>query len=132
MPILHISTNLPAARIDDEFVRRASRKAAELTELPEAVIQVVVLADQKISFGGSLEPSAFVSLHHVRAYEEAEIRRLVHSLVAFLEAELQVDGERIFLTFEAHDPKAVARGRRLVADLIAEMTAAAAAGRPPK
>ncbi|KAI6181665.1 D-dopachrome decarboxylase-A-like [Aphelenchoides besseyi] len=119
MPILHVSTNLTDDQISDGFIQRAFEKVFELTGRPKFFIQIVVNANQKICFGGSFEPSAFVQLYEITEYTDEQSRKTAQSLNKFLANELKINGYSLFLI--ANRRILFVHDGQLIGDLLAKM-----------
>ncbi|KAI6181676.1 putative Macrophage migration inhibitory factor [Aphelenchoides besseyi] len=119
MPILQIVTNLPKSKFTADFVKKASTKASELTERPEQVIEVVVQADQIISFAGTQEPAAYVFLGGIHCLSEERRGPIGKSLNEFLVNELGLKSERFYIHFLSIQPEDVSFTGKLFSQILA-------------
>ncbi|KAI6202972.1 hypothetical protein M3Y94_00502700 [Aphelenchoides besseyi] len=97
MPVLEIQTNLSKSKIPANFLAKATTKIATLTGKPESYAQVVVLADQLVSFGGnSTDPAAAVRFTSIGKVSGPEVTApLVSDLTDFISAELGIPKDRL-------------------------------------
>jgi len=104
MPILEIITNLAKSKIPADFLKKATKKAAQLTSKPESYVQISVLADQLVSFAGNDAPAA-----HVRFLSIGTISAsMVSELTIFITSELGIPKDRFYIILCEGDPKTIA------------------------
>ncbi len=96
MPFLKIETNVS---VDEAAVAaKASAHAAGLLGKPEQYVLVVVESGRTLFFGGSDQAAAFVTLKSL-GLEEGRCKALSAELCDFLEAELGIPKNRVYIEF---------------------------------
>ncbi|KAI6239482.1 putative Macrophage migration inhibitory factor [Aphelenchoides fujianensis] len=119
MPVLHIVSNLPKSKFTPDFVQKASKKAAELTERPEGVIEVIIQADQIVSFAGSQEPAAYVFLGGIGCLGDERRGSVGRQLNEFLVKELGLKPDRFYILFQSIGPTDVSFTGKLFSEILA-------------
>ncbi|KAI5899223.1 Tautomerase/MIF [Schizophyllum commune H4-8] len=104
MPVLDLKTNVKPAD-EKAFVLAFSKAAAEALDRPEEWVQVSVIYNQNLAYGGTFEPSAQV---HVAAIQRLSVTRnpeIGDKLKAFFEKELGVPKGRCNIIY--YDPQLI-------------------------
>ncbi|BCX88421.1 phenylpyruvate tautomerase [Methylomarinovum tepidoasis] len=99
MPYLRIETNveLDDAKIDHLLSAASKAIAAELGK-PERYVMVQVTGGAALMFDASREPAAYVELKSI-GLPEGQTQPLSRFLCAFLEKELGIAPDRIYIEF---------------------------------
>jgi phenylpyruvate tautomerase PptA (4-oxalocrotonate tautomerase family) len=97
MPTFDIRTNASVDKAAD-IVKKASALCAEITGKPESVVQVLFRQDELMSFAGSMDKTANVTFLSVGLPQE-DTKTYSAAICAFLEAELGVPGDRVYISF---------------------------------
>ena len=97
MPLLEITTN---TTIDNTraLAERASRLTAEILSKPESYVMVKIQPEQALIFAGKNTPAAYVQLKSL-GLPEKRTADFSAKICAFLNAELAISSERIFIEF---------------------------------
>lgn len=99
MPYFSIETNKKVDDVGEEAVtHKASAFIAELLGKPEGYVMVAFKHSTPMRFGGELAPAAMLNLHSIGLPEERSAE-LSAKICAFVEQELGVSPERIFIDF---------------------------------
>lgn len=105
MPYFSIETN---KKIDiketEKLTKKASRFLAEMMTKPEQVIMVAIKPGTPLIFGGTDEPSAFVQIKAL-GLEKGRCPEFSKKVCGFLEKEINVPGNRVFIEFTDIDGK---------------------------
>ena len=105
MPYFSIETN---RQIDDAvnsgLMKKATKFLSEVMGKPEHVIMVTIKPGTPYVFGGTDEPAAYVQIKAV-ALEKAKCPEFSRQVCDFLEAEIKVPKDRVFIEFIDIDPK---------------------------
>ncbi|MBI9104510.1 MAG: hypothetical protein JEY99_18995 [Spirochaetales bacterium] len=99
MPYLKIQTNIriPESRKTD-FLLNSSRLLAKELNKPEDSVMTVLVPVKDMVFAGTSEPSAFLEVKSI-GLDSEEPARLFSVLSSFLESELGIKKERIYIEF---------------------------------
>ena len=104
MPYFSIETN---RQINEEanssLMKKATGFLAEMMEKPEHVIMVTIKPRMPYVFGGKDEPTAFVQIKAV-SLEKDKCSEFTRQVCDFLEAEISVPKDRVFIEFIDIDP----------------------------
>ena len=104
MPYFSIETNQPIdANVNSELMKKATKFLAEVMEKPEHVIMVTIKPGMPYVFGGTDEPAAYVQIKAV-ALEKDKCPEFSRQVCDFLEAEISVPKDRVFIEFIDIDP----------------------------
>jgi len=97
MPFVKVEANIP---VPDEAgcLKRLSALVADLLGKPESYVLAVLEPDKQLLFGGSHAPAAFVTLRSIGLPED-RTPALSAALCAFLDKELSIPGNRIYIDF---------------------------------
>jgi phenylpyruvate tautomerase len=98
MPYLNVQTNIADAAISDDFIKRLSVLVAQLLNKPEQYVAVQISAAQRLFFSGTNEPAAILELTSI-GLEINQTKHLSHELMNFLQVELGISTERIYIRF---------------------------------
>ena len=105
MPYFSIETN---RKIDDavneDFMKKATGFLAGIMEKPEHVIMVTVKSGMPYVFGGTEDPTAFVQIKTV-GLEKEKCPEYSKKVCDFLEQEISVPKDRVFIEFIDIDPR---------------------------
>ncbi|CAG5130087.1 unnamed protein product [Candidula unifasciata] len=97
MPTFAISTNLKRDQIPKDFLPAASKFIASALGKPESYVLIQVNPDQLMSFGGTDEPCAVISLASIGAVGGDKNRKLAPKLSAFIEQQLGIKQDRFYI-----------------------------------
>ena len=104
MPYFSIETN---KQIDDTLTSNLMKKAtsflAEMMGKPEGVIMVTIKPGMPYVFGGTDDPAAFVQIKAV-GLERGKCPEFSKQVCDFLETEIDVSKDRVFIEFIDIDP----------------------------
>ena len=102
MPQLKIQTNarMPDDRRED-FLKKASALLARSLEKPERYIMVSLDLSEELLFGGSGDPAASLELYSL-GFPTEKANPLAKELSDFLEEEIGIPHERVFIRFYDH------------------------------
>ena len=106
MPYFSIETNKKIdSVVNTELMKKASSFLADMMSKPERAIMVTVKPDMPYIFGGSEDPTAFVQ---IKAFNLDKTRCPEYSkkVGEFIEAEINVPIDRVFIDFTDIDGKA--------------------------
>ena len=97
MPFLKISTN---TNIDNgqDLAKKASKLTADTLGKPESYVMVNIEDKQTLTFGGNDEPAAYLQLKSLNLPED-KTADFSASLCAFINTELNIASERIYIEF---------------------------------
>ena len=99
MPFIKVETNL-RVRHQDAVTKQLSELAARLLAKPEIYALAVLEPEKALLFGGTDDPAAYVTLDSINLPED-RIPTLSKEICAFLEAELAIPPDRVYIAF--HD-----------------------------
>ena len=77
-----------------------SKGIAKIMGKPEAYVQAIVEDGATISFGGSLEPSAFVVLRGIGGFSPDVNKSLSKMIASELQTQVSLDPARVYVNFE--------------------------------
>ena len=106
MPILTVQTNVADQHISDEFLAQLTRQIAQLLGKPEQYVAVHVSAGQRLFFGGTNEPAALIDLESI-GLSKNQTKEISRELMNFIEEQLKIKSERIFIKFFEFDGKMI-------------------------
>ncbi|XP_013379411.1 macrophage migration inhibitory factor [Lingula anatina] len=98
MPCLVIHTNVAKPASTDAFFEEATKTVASLTGKPAAYIQVRLQTDQQMSFGGSTEPTAEVTLGNVGNIKTST-EKCSSAICELLKKQLGIPSNRVYVFF---------------------------------
>ncbi|XP_059176219.1 macrophage migration inhibitory factor-like [Physella acuta] len=101
MPVFSIATNLKRDQIPENFVREASKFIASELKKPESYVLVQISPDQLMTFGGSDEPCANISLSSIGVVCADKNRKMASKLCQFIEQHLGIKQNRFYIN--VHD-----------------------------
>ena len=96
MPLIHVRTSKDIDPKED-LLLILSQSLAKLTGKPESYVMVILDTNALISFGASLEPSAFVEVKSIGSLYPKELSKEICSI---LENNLDIPPNRIYINFE--------------------------------
>ena len=97
MPFLKITTN---TSIDDSqnIAEKASKLTADMLGKPESYVMVNIQDKQTLMFAGNNKPAAHLQLKSLSLPED-KTADFSSSLCAFINSELNIDNDRIYIEF---------------------------------
>lgn len=99
MPYLNVSTNQSLDKAaESAAVKKLSQACAEMLGKPESYMMVLLNTDQSMSFAGSTEPCAIISLASL-GLPEAKTADFSKSLCSLIGELCEVPSERIYINF---------------------------------
>jgi len=105
MPYIKIETNKQMDQTEEtDILKKASAFTAEMLGKPESIVMATLYAGQTMSFGGETDLTAFVTLKSIGLIIE-NTADLSKQICEFLEAELGVLPERVFIDFNKTEGK---------------------------
>ncbi len=105
MPYFSIETNKKIEISETEKIsKKASRFLAEMMSKPEQVIMVAIKPGTPLIFGGTGEPCAFVRIKAL-GLDKGRCPEYSGKVCGFLEREIGVPGNRVFIEFTDIDGK---------------------------
>ncbi|CAF0742811.1 unnamed protein product [Brachionus calyciflorus] len=117
MPMLQINTNIRKEKITEEFNLNLVDVLAETLNKPKGYCAVHILADQLMSFGGTFEPCAYVTLMSIGRLGVEENKK--HSKVIMNELEkLGIPPNRVYIYFQDAHPFEVGYNKTTFADIL--------------
>ncbi|XP_020893764.1 macrophage migration inhibitory factor homolog [Exaiptasia diaphana] len=103
MPYLQIQTNIPAAKIPDDFLKNSTTVLADMLKKPESYICVCIEPGQLMTWAGTKEPTAIVQLTNIGRHDAETTKRYTEVLGKYLVDELGVPQDRMHLIFHTKD-----------------------------
>ncbi|MBG0789211.1 MAG: hypothetical protein H0S80_01805 [Desulfovibrionaceae bacterium] len=97
MPFIKVETNV-AVSDASACTRRLSALAADMLGKPESYVLAVLEPEKHLLFGGSDDPAAYVTLDSFSP-PEARTGEFSAAICAFMEGELKVPGNRVYIVF---------------------------------
>jgi len=97
MPTFSISTNLTRDQISKDFISAASKLIASALGKPETYVLIHVNPGQLMSFGGTDEPCALISLGSIGGVGGDKNRNLAPKLSQFIEQHLGIKKDRFYI-----------------------------------
>ncbi|XP_064390316.1 macrophage migration inhibitory factor-like [Halichondria panicea] len=101
MPSLTIATNVPRDAIPKDFIKDAAEVFQQAIGKPIKWVSVHVQPDQMMSFGGTEEPCALMSITSVGNLGVEENKKISASIFKLIKEKLSIEGTRAYLEF--HD-----------------------------
>ena len=103
MPYLSIDTNRSLSPSQERaFLERATEWVETRLDKPRAVVMVAITAGRAMTFAGTGDPTAFVRLKSI-GLDTACCPDLAAELSGFIETELGIAPDRVFLDFQDLD-----------------------------
>ena len=104
MPYFNIETNQRInANAGSELMKKATGFLARMMAKPENVIMVTIKTGMPYLFGGTDEPTAYVQIKAVALVKE-KCPEYSKQVCDFLEDEIRVPADRVFIEFMDIDP----------------------------
>jgi phenylpyruvate tautomerase len=105
MPYFNIETNQPIdATSSSDLMKKATGFLAGMMGKPEHVIMVTIKTGMPYLFGGTDEPTAYVQIKAVALVKD-KCPEYSKQVCDFLEDEIGVPADRVFIEFIDIDPK---------------------------
>jgi phenylpyruvate tautomerase len=105
MPYFKIETNVSLdASAAKDFVREASSFACRLLGKPEKYMMASVRHSPALMFGGAADPAAYVELKSIGLLE-IDCKRYSKAICEFLESNLKIPPDRIYIDFKDIDAR---------------------------
>lgn len=108
MPHCIISTNVLTA--SKGLSKKVATVVAEALSKPPKYVMSTIKVDENLTFGISDAPAALVNLGFIGSTDVEKNNSVVASLTALLNAELNIDPDRIYILVEAFPASAIALG----------------------
>jgi phenylpyruvate tautomerase PptA (4-oxalocrotonate tautomerase family) len=102
MPVLTVNTNITLSDDADKLMHELSALCADMLGKPESYVMVHLNPEQHLIFAGSDAPAAFCSLTSL-GMSNSNTATYSARLCHFLQAELGIPPERIYIEFKAPD-----------------------------
>ncbi|SKA75812.1 phenylpyruvate tautomerase MIF-related protein [Desulfobaculum bizertense] len=100
MPLMRVETNLElTAEQEKEKNAIFSTAVAEMLQKEEKWVMSLVESGRTLSFGGSVEPAAFVELKSI-GLRETSCAPLSAQICALLHRELNIPADRVYIEFK--------------------------------
>lgn len=104
MPYFSIETNKSVDGDVTRLMKKATKFLAEMMAKPEHVIMVTIKPGMPYLFGGTDDPTAFVQIKAV-GLERDKCPEFSKQVCEFLDAEISVPKDRVFIEFIDIDPR---------------------------
>lgn len=105
MPYFSIETNEQIdSAVNEDLMKKATKFLAEMMGKPEHVIMVTIKPGMPYVFGGLGDPAAYVRIKAV-SLERDKCPEFSKKVCDFLEGEIGVPKDRVFIEFVDIDPK---------------------------
>lgn len=99
MPFFRLETNVSIKESDRQpLVEKTSKFISRIVGKPETYVMVLIHDGVSVSFAGSSEPAALVSLGSIGLQKE-QCASLSEQICNFLDSELGVPGHRTYIEF---------------------------------
>ena len=95
MPCLTLSTNLPSSKLTKEFNLQLLNCLADILNKPKELCSVNLIGDQNMTFGGSNEPNACVSVISIGNMGPEENKMFSNRIMSELEDHLGISPSRV-------------------------------------
>jgi hypothetical protein len=99
MPFIKVETNV-AVSDETACLQGLSALAADMLGKPESYVLAELEPGKKLIFGGSADPAALVTLDSIGLPED-RTPEFSATICAFLERELSIPGNRVYIAFGA-------------------------------
>lgn len=99
MPLLKITTSMPAARDDGKLLANLSQLCADRLGKPEAYVMTAIEHPSLMTFGGTTEPACYVELKNIGRFSPELTEQLSAELCERLSSGLGVAKNRIYIEF---------------------------------
>jgi phenylpyruvate tautomerase PptA (4-oxalocrotonate tautomerase family) len=99
MPLLKITTSIGASPDHARLLANLSRLIAERLGKPEAYVMTAIEHPERMTFGGTTEPTCYVELKNVGRFTPELTQRLSAELCERLSTGLGVPPNRIYIEF---------------------------------
>ena len=117
MPFLQINTNVPKEKITEEFSLNLTQVMAETLNKPKDYCAVHILPGQFISFGGTNEPCAYITLMSIGRLGVEENKKHTQVIMAELE-KLYIPPSRVYIYFQDVLPFEVGYNKTTFAEIL--------------
>ncbi|CAD5217655.1 unnamed protein product [Bursaphelenchus okinawaensis] len=99
MPLIGIKTNLKTSQIPENFVVDVAKVAGDVVGKPVSKVLCFLTTDQQMSFGGTTEPCALVTLRSIGNIHDRS-DKIVSELTKFLVKCLELSQDRFYILFQ--------------------------------
>lgn len=99
MPTLTVQTNVKAEKIPENLVKDLVDVVANVLGKPKSYVVVLVQPDQLMSWGGSDDPCAIVSLGSIGQISKDKNIKTTQAISSRLEQTLGIKDDRIYIIF---------------------------------
>ncbi|XP_031551557.1 macrophage migration inhibitory factor homolog [Actinia tenebrosa] len=103
MPYLQVQTNIPAAKVPEDFLKKSTTLLADLLGKPESFICVCIEPGQLMTWAGTSEPTAIVQLTNIGRHDAETTKKYTEMLTEHLVKQLGVPQDRMHLVFHTKD-----------------------------
>jgi phenylpyruvate tautomerase PptA (4-oxalocrotonate tautomerase family) len=100
MPFLRITTSTPPSPDHARLLTNLSKLMAERLRKPESYMMTAIEHPERMTFGGTTEPTCYVELKNVGRFTPELTQRLSAELCERLSAALGVPPNRIYIEFD--------------------------------
>lgn len=118
MPQLEIRTNLRLSQIPANFNQKATEMVATMLSKPPEMTMIAVIPNQLVTFGGTSEPCALVTLNSIGNISCEENRVNCKNIHSFLETELSLPSKRVFIIFNNVHRNDLAYDEKIFEDIL--------------
>lgn len=99
MPFIKVETNIAVDQAKSRDAAKAlSSLAADMLGKPESYVMALFEGDKALTFGGSDDPAAYVTLDSIGLPDE-RTPEFSSSICSFLESALGIPGDRVYIAF---------------------------------
>ena len=99
MPCLSLSTNVSNSKLTNDFNLRLWNCLAEILNKPKEFCSVHLAGDQNMTFGGSNEPTAWLSIVSISNMGPEENKMYSNSIMIELEEYLGISPSRVSVKY---------------------------------
>lgn len=101
MPYVRVETNVELKE-SEKFISELSEFTAKVLGKPESYVLISVHERVKMSFGGSTDPAALLTMKSL-GLQAGQCAALSERLCAFMEKESGIPANRIYIEFADHE-----------------------------
>lgn len=99
MPVIKVETNVAMGEdMERDTAKALSALAADMLGKPESYVLAIFEGGKALTFGGSSEPAAYVTLDSIGLPEE-RTTEFSGIICRFLESAIGVPGDRVYIAF---------------------------------
>ncbi|XP_073510462.1 macrophage migration inhibitory factor-like [Phyllobates terribilis] len=99
MPIFTLHTNICQSAIPQTLMSDVSQLLEQAMDVPAKYFAVIIHPDQQLSFAGTKDPCGLCSLQSIAKTGGIRNERYSKILCEFLNKQLQIPPERVYITF---------------------------------